>query len=271
MTYQFDQIGRAKRWRQASFLVFRLTQRDLKNRYAGSFFGVFWAVIQPLMMMLILWFVFTYGLKAHDASGDVPFVSWFFAANTAWIFLADGVNAATNAILEYTFLVKKIRFQVRLLTIIKLLSATFLHFVFLALLSLVLLANGHRPTLYWLQVFYYLPGAFLLLLGVTWVSASLQVFSRDVGQLISIGLQFTFWMTPIIWNWRSLPAAWQKWLCLNPVFYLTEGYRNSFVYGHSIADQGLLAGACFWSVTLTLLLLGHLVFTRLRPHFGDVL
>jgi lipopolysaccharide transport system permease protein len=253
------------------FLIAQLTRRDFLSRYAGSSLGFLWAFLQPLMMMLILWFVFTHGLKAGAIDADVPFVAWFFPASIAWSFFQDGLGTATNGVTDYAFLVKKVRFRVRLLPLVKICSAAVLHVVFLALVAGVLLAVGRMPTVYWLQIPYYFAGAALLLLGVSWITSALQVFSRDVGQMVGVTMQLGFWGTPIIWNWRVLPEAWQPYLMLNPVFYLTEGYRNSFVYGRSVADQGLLPALYFWGVTAAFLVGGHTVFKRLKPHFGDVL
>jgi lipopolysaccharide transport system permease protein/teichoic acid transport system permease protein len=260
-----------KELRDHWFLIAQLTRRDFLSRYAGSSLGFLWAFLQPLMMMAILWFVFTHGLKAGALASDVPFVVWFFPASVAWTYVQDGLATSTNAVADYAFLVKKVRFRVRLLPLVRLCSAALLHGVFLALVAVVLVLSGRLPTVHWLQIPYYFAGATLLLLGLSWITAALQVFSRDVGQLVGVALQLGFWGTPIIWNWRVLPETWQPLLMLNPVFYLTEGYRNSFVYGRSVLEHGVLPAAVFWALTALTLFVGHTVFHRLRPHFGDVL
>jgi lipopolysaccharide transport system permease protein/teichoic acid transport system permease protein len=251
-------------------MLWSLVKRDFKSRYAGSMLGLVWAFLQPLAMMLILSFVFIYGLKARPVAGP-PFAAWFFSASVAWNFVSDGIVVAGNAILEYAFLVKKVNFRVRLLPLVKVLSALILHLVFLVVLVAILLWQRIYPTIYWLQVVYYLAGAVALLVGLGWLTAALNVFTRDIGQLIGIALQFGFWVTPIVWDIHALDPKYQRLLKLNPAFYLTEGYRNSFVYGRSIAEHGWLSALYFWGFTAAVLAVGHIVFKRLRPHFGDVL
>jgi teichoic acid transport system permease protein len=103
-------------------LIRQLTIRDFRARYAGSWLGLFWAICQPLAMMCILWFVFSYGLKAGP-QGNVNFVCWFFTANIPWLFLNEAINNVTNVYHEYAFLVKKVNFRLAILPLIKILSA----------------------------------------------------------------------------------------------------------------------------------------------------
>lgn len=254
------------------YLVVQLTVRDFKSRFAGSILGLFWAFLQPLAMMSILWFVFTYGLRAKTQEPGVSFIAWFFSASIAWNYFQDTIFMTSNAVTEYAFLVKKIDFKVRLLPVIKILSALIIHLIFILILMAILVFNGYSPTWRWLQVFYYMTCAVALLLGTGWLLSSLNVFTRDIGQIVGIIVQFGFWVTPIIWNWRiSIPQHWQWVIKLNPVFYITEGYRNSFVYNISIIDHGLRGTIYFWLFTIFLLFLGHRVFMQLKPHFADVL
>jgi lipopolysaccharide transport system permease protein/teichoic acid transport system permease protein len=234
--------------------------------------GLLWAFIQPLAMMTILWGVFSYGLKAKAQEPGISFIAWFFAASIAWNFFQDTTLMTSNAITEYAFLVKKVDFKVRLLPVVKILSALVLHMIFILILVAILLLNGIMPSWHWLQVSYYMSCAVILSLGLGWLLSSLSVFTRDIGQIVGIIIQFGFWVTPIIWNWRiSIPAKWQWVIKLNPVFYITEGYRNSFVYNLPISAQGLHSTLYFWLFTSVLLVLGHKVFMQLKPHFGDVL
>lgn len=253
------------------YLLLQLTLRDFKSRYAGSILGLFWAFLQPLAMMAILWFVFSYGLKANAVEAGVKFIPWFFSASVAWNFLQDGIFVTSNAINDYAFLVKKIDFRVRLLPVVKILSALILHGIFLVLLMVILVISGLRPDVQWLSVFYYMFCSCVFLLGCGWLLAPLNVFTRDIAQLVGVLMQFGFWLTPIIWNWRMLPEKYRPLIKLNPLFYITEGYRDAFVYHRSIAAHGLNSMLYFWCFTLGLLALGHTVFKRLRPHFGDVL
>lgn len=252
-------------------LILELTKRDFKNRYAGSMLGIFWAFIQPLMMMMILWFVFTVGLKASVSNNGVPFVVWFFTGMIAWNFFADGFVVSSNVFNEYAFLVKKVNFRVSILPIVKLLASAVLHGVFLLILAAVLIANGYYPRWSWLQTFYYMGALFCLLTSLSWMSASLNVFLKDVGQIIGIVVQFGFWLTPVIWNSSQVPEPYVRFLKLNPMYYIVEGYRDSLIEGTPFWTVGPLLTAYFWGFTSIVFVLSIAIFRKLRPHFADVL
>lgn len=252
-------------------LIWQLTKRDFMNRYSGSTLGLFWAFAQPFMMMLILWFVFTFGLKSGPSRGDVPFVAWFFPAMIAWNFFADTVLMSSNVLHEYAFLVKKVKFKVAILPIVKVLSATILHAVFLFIMLCVLAINGIYPTIFWLQAFYYLLACFVMLVGLSWVLSALTIFLKDVGQIVGIVIQFGFWVTPVLWDATIIPDRFQRLIKLNPMYYIVEGYRGTFLYHTPFWTVGTWLTVYYWAFALTLLAFGVTIFRRLRPHFADVL
>ena len=249
--------------------------RDVKTRFAGSALGVVWAVLQPLCMMLILWFVFTYGLKANPGGSSIAFVAWFFPAQIAWNFFQEGMMTGSGAVTDYAFLVRKVNFKVELLPIVKIGSSLVFHGVFLLLLMVVLVATGVSPSMNWLCFSYFTFCGLALLLGLGWLTSSLTVLFRDVQQLLGVVAQLGFWATPIIWKVDALPEHMRVWMTLNPIYYITEGYRQAF----TAASQGMefrvetLPGQTlvFWAITISLLMTGRFVFGRLRPSFGDIL
>lgn len=250
-------------------LIKQLAIRDFRNRYSGSILGLFWAIFQPLAMMSILWFVFAYGLKAGPQK-EVNFVCWFFTANIAWNFFQEAVSSTTQVYLEYAYLVRKVNFRLVLLPIVKIISALALHAIFICIVMVILLFNHIAPRWEWLQIIYYAGSLVVLLLGLGWLLASLNVFMRDVAQIVSIFLQFGFWLTPIVWNQSALPERWHSIINLNPLFYITEGYRNSLLYGRPFWENWL-AGIYYWTVTFLIFCLGLFVYRRLRRHFADLL
>lgn len=252
-------------------LILQLTRRDFKIRYAGSTLGLFWAFFQPLMMMLILLFVFTVGLKTGQARGGVPFAAWFFPAMIAWNYFADAVLMSSNVLNEYSFLVKKVKFRVSILPLVKLLASTILHSIFILILIAVLAFCGIYPSLIWFQVFYYMAASFVLLAGLSWITSSLNIFLKDVGQVVGILIQFGFWATPVIWDSTNVPSPYQKLIKLNPMYYIVEGYRDTFIYHIPFWKTGAILTLYFWTFSIVLLISGILIFRKLRPHFADVL
>jgi lipopolysaccharide transport system permease protein/teichoic acid transport system permease protein len=126
------------------------------------------------------------------------------------------------------------------------------------------------PTIYWLQLIYYIFATFILLLGLSWFTSALTVYIRDVSQFVGMVLQFAFWLTPIFWSIERVPEQYQWLIKLNPLFYIIEGYRNSLIY-HKWFWEDINLTIYFWVVTLFIFIIGGLTFKRLRPYFADVL
>jgi lipopolysaccharide transport system permease protein/teichoic acid transport system permease protein len=246
-----------------------LTRRDFKDRYSGSFLGLMWAFLEPLAMMSIMWAVFNLGLKVKP-SGDIPFVAYLFTGQVAYNFFADAVGASAGVIRAYSFLVKKVKFRIAILPIVKINSAIIIHGIFLFIIMAIIWANGITPHLYWLQVIYYMFSLLSLLLGLSWLFSAMGVFVKDIANVIQIFITFGFWLTPIFWDKAMVPPQYQVYLCLNPMFYIVQGYRDSFLY-HVPFWAHPINTAYFWGVTLLALLSGILVFKKLRPHFADIL
>ena len=129
---------------------------------------------------------------------------------------------------------------------------------------------GYTPTLYWIQTLYYLFATSVLILGLSWVTSSVVVFFRDIGQFVTMIIQFGFWLTPIFWNIDTIPKQYHWIIQLNPMAYIVDGYRNSMIY-HKWFWEDMGMTIYFWIVTLVIFVLGGLTFKKLRPHFADVL
>ena len=162
------------------YLIYELVKRDFKNKYMGSVLGLVWAVLQPLLMMTIMWFVFTFGLKADRGSASAPFVCYLFTGMGAWNFFGESLSGSTNVIFEYSFLVKKVNFRLSILPIVKLLSSGIISFVFLTIVVIVLFVNGIYPSLLWFQLFYYIIAMMLLTLGLSWITSAMNVFREKI-------------------------------------------------------------------------------------------
>jgi lipopolysaccharide transport system permease protein/teichoic acid transport system permease protein len=201
---------------------------------------------------------------------NVPFVVWLTTGLAPWFFLADSVAGNTGIIVQNSFLVKKVVFRVSILPIVKTVSSFIIHLIFLGLLTILLLSKGLPFSFWWFQVFYYTFALIVFILGLSWLTSSLNVFVRDVSQVINIVLQFGFWATPIFWNIRMIPKKYHFFIKLNPIYYVVQGYRESLIY-HSPFWIHWELSLYFWSVTISVVLLGIMTFKKLRPHFADVL
>lgn len=251
-------------------LLLVLIKNDFKKQYLGSYIGLAWAFIQPLTFMVIIWFVFEIGFRSSPVIGDIPFFLWLICGMIPWFFFADAVTSGTNAIVSNSFLVKKVAFRVSILPLVQIGSSLIIHIFLVFFLIAAFLVYGKLPSIYWLQLPYYIFCSIILVLGISWLTSALRVFIKDVGNIIGVLIQIGFWATPIFWSLELLPNKYQYIIKLNPVFYIVNGYRNTFI-NHIWFWESYKVTPYFLISTSFLFILGAIIFKRLRPHFGDVL
>lgn len=257
-------------------LIARLSVNDFKTKFAGSYLGIIWAFVQPVITILVYWFVFEKGMKPaaiRDAAGtEVPYVLWLIAGMVPWFFFSDALSGGTRALLDYSYLVKKVVFKIDILPIVKIVSAVFVHLFFLAFAVLLYTLYGYYPDLYTLQVLYYSICLFVLVMGISYLTSAVVVFFRDLNQVINIVLQVGVWVTPIMWNIDTMDISpvLKNLLKLNPLYYIVQGYRDAFIGKVAFFERWELT-IYFWVVTIVFVVLGTHVFKKLRMHFADVL
>jgi len=250
-------------------LLWKLTKNDFKQKYAGNILGMLWAFLQPTVTIFIFWFVFEIGFKSSPVD-EFPFILWLVSGMIPWFYFSAALSEGTNSIVANSFLVKKVLFRVSLLPIIPLLSALIIHIFFIFFMMIMFLYHGYMPEVYWIQIPYYVLATSFLLLGLSWITASIVVFFKDMGQLVSIVIQFGFWLTPIFWSIKIIPEQYHFILSLNPITYLVNGFRDSMIY-HKWFWEDMNATIYFWVLSISIFILGGYVFKKLKPHFADVL
>ena len=249
-------------------LIFEMAKREISTQYAGSLLGFFWTFINPLIMIFILWLVFGLGFRTKPR-GDVPFLVWLTAGLATWNAFSEIINGLVGSIVSNSHLVKKMRFPLSILPVVKLVSSFITHGIFLLLLIVLILLYRMPVSIYWLQILYYSLSMCILALGLSWIVSSVNVFVRDTSQIVRVMLMFGFWITPIFWDLNIMPAKLQYILRLNPMFYIIQGYRDSFIYFVPFWAHWRMT-FYFWAETGIIFILGAIIFLRLRPHFADV-
>ncbi len=255
-------------------LIWRLSVNDFKKRYAGSYMGVVWALVQPVVTVLMYYFVFECIFKTRSqmvAGGvEVPYVLFLTTGLVPWFFFNEALMNGTTSLLEYNYLVKKVLFKISILPLIKVIAAIFIHIFFAGVMLIVAMMYGYHPTVYTIQLLYYAFCEFILVLSICYTTCSVVVFFRDLTQILAIVLQVGQWATPILWDINMLPDKFKWIIKLNPMTYIVEGYRNS-IYGDEWFFEHFYSSTYFWIVVAILFCAGSLIFKRTKTHFADVL
>ncbi|MGM9969519.1 MAG: ABC transporter permease [Anaeroplasma sp.] len=244
-------------------------KNDLKKRYAGSVGGFLWAYIQPLVSILVFWFVFQIGFKNPPVE-NIPFILWLVPSYIAWSYANDSISQSSNVLYEYNYLVKKVKFKIHILPVIKVATALIVHLFFIIFVYCLYLGYGYSFHISWLQVLYYTFALTILLVGISWLVSSLSVFWKDISQIVNVLLQIGFWMAPVFWNPDSMNPSIVQILKLNPFYYIINGYRDCFIT-HNAFWNYTLQSIYFWSFTIIIFAIGALVFKKLSRHYPDLL
>lgn len=252
-------------------LIFRLSLNDFKTRFAGSYLGIVWAFVQPVVTILLYWFVFERAFHATGV-GNVPFALWLTCGLVPWFFFSEALMGGTSSLIEYQYLVKKVVFQIDILPVVKIVSSLYVHVFFVILTIVLFFVSGMCISVYWLQTIYYSFCAVVITLGLAYITSSVTAFFRDLTQIINVLLTVGTWLTPIMWNFDTadLPEAVSIILTANPMFYIVQGYRDSLV-NHIWFWQRPALTLYFWMISVIVFCLGTVIYRRLKVHFADVL
>jgi lipopolysaccharide transport system permease protein len=270
----FAQIEELVRTRE---LTWNLVRRDLKVRHRGTFLGMLWSLTNPLLIVGLYWFIFTFIFKAApttDAARPdgtvVPFAIYLFSGLTLWGLFNTSAAACSGSIVGSGYLLGKVYFPRAILPLSAVLSAVVTFGFEICVLLVITLALVGVPSLYilWLPVIVAVAAVFAFGLGL--LLATFTVFLRDVAHFIGVFLQLWFWGTPIIYSLeyleRSSPQMAQV-VKLNPMTGVVVSFRNVVVLNRPPALTLLAYDAL---VAVVVLVLGAWVFGHWQKMFSEI-
>ncbi|MDR3631860.1 MAG: ABC transporter permease [Desulfocapsaceae bacterium] len=252
-------------------LLWGLVRRDFIGRYKGSFFGIFWSLFNPLLMLAIYTLVFSVAFKARWGGGEeskVTFAIVLFSGIIVHSFFAECLNRAPSLITSCPNYVKKVVFPLEMLPWMALVSAL-LNFLisFCVLFVFCLLAGVAIQSGTFLIPLILLP-LILMTLGFSWILCSLGVYLRDLSQMMGVFLTVALFMAPIFYPIESLPGPYQAVLVWNPITLPVLELRDLMLWGRPIHWRA-------WAVSLligvSICQLGYWWFQKSRRGFADVL
>jgi lipopolysaccharide transport system permease protein len=246
-------------------LVYFFVWRDIKVRYKQTAVGAAWAVLQPLLTMVV--FSLFFGRLAHIPSEGLPYAVFYYTALLPWMYFAASLQNTTVTIVENQRLITKVYFPRLALPLSSVLSGLVDFGISFLMLLAIMVYYGIRPTLpiFWLPLFLLL--TVLTALGVgLWLSA-LNAIYRDVRYVVPFLVQFWMFASPVAYPGSLVPAKWRWLYGLNPMAGVIEGFRWCLT-GHGNPPGQLLAVSSM--VVLIVLLGGLAYFQRMEATVADV-
>lgn len=256
--------------RQNLRLLLDLTKRDFRLRYLGSVLGSYWNLIHPLVMILIYTMIFSQVMKAKLGGDGQPFAYSIYLCSgiLAWNFFSEVVNRSATTLLENAGFLKKISIKPYVLFGATFLSALLNFTIAFGLFSLFLVFAKPVSLVSYLYYWGVVGALGGFALGFGTLLGCLNVFIRDVQQLLSVTFQLWFWFTPIVYLYDALPEIARRVLVLNPAFPYISSLHKLIYYG-TYPDGQDIALMAFW--TFGALLLGRFVYSKSISFIRDQL
>jgi len=259
-------INWAEIWRFRELLYF-LTWRDIKVRYKQTALGVFWTVLQPLLMMAVFSIIFGRLSRLSDAIPGVPYPVFVFTGLLPWTFFLNSVTNSSNSLVGSSNLITKVYFP-RLIIPFAAVGAGLLNLA-VSFIVLLLLLAGYRiaPTWQMLLLPLFIFATLLAATGVGTLFSALTVGFRDFGYVLPFILQVWMFITPVIYPPTIVPPEWQWLLAINPMSGIIGGFRGAFLGLPLDWPQIGLS----MLISMALFLIGAGYFRKVERQFADVI
>jgi lipopolysaccharide transport system permease protein len=246
-------------------LLYTLSLHRINVRYRQTALGVVWAVLQPLLMMIVFTVVFS--VLARMPSEGYPYALFVYTALLPWTFFSGAVTNATTSLVGHTQLITKVYFPREILPLTYVIAGLFDFLIGLVVLGGLMAWYGVAPTIH---VVHLVPILLLLaawLLAVALVLAATQVRWRDVGVAMPVLLQLWMFASPVIYSLQQVPEAWRHWYLLNPMAGIISSFRDVLLHGTPPDPVPLRYAAAITAVALPL---AYLLFKRAEASMADM-
>lgn len=251
-------------------LIKSLIARDINSKYNGSYIGVLWSIITPIVMLAIYTFVFSVVFKAKwgiNSNSKTEFALVLFAGMIIFNLFSECIARSTSLVLQNANYVKKVVFPLEILVPICLGSALFnfsISFCVWLIAYMMFFGIPHLSLLLFPLIL--LPFLFFVL-GLSWFLSALSVYVRDIAQFINLIITVLLFMSPVFYPVTMLPENYRHYLFINPLTYFVESFRAVIFFGHGV-DQFL--PYCYIA-SLFVLWFGFYFFQKTRKGFADVI
>lgn len=246
-------------------LLRKMVEREIKARYKQSILGYFWVMLNPFFQMLVMTFVF--GIIFKIKTWDLPYPIFLYAGLLPWNFFAVSLSSATNSLVDYSSLIKKIYFPRELLPT----ASVFAKIVDLILAStvfvlfLVIYQIGVSLNIFWILPIFLIQLIFIL--GLSYFLAAFNLFYRDVQYLFNLILMLWMYLTPVFYPIDIVPLRLRFVYSINPMSVLINAYRQAIFTNK---PPNLLHLGIALVLSLVTFLIGLKVFKKLEGRFADV-
>ncbi|MDY0409437.1 ABC transporter permease [Virgibacillus soli] len=261
---------------QHFYLIRRLSLYELKSNNKNNYLGILWEFLNPAIQILIYWFVFgTLRSRAPVEVGNVeiPFFTWLLAAFFLWTFFYQSTIQGSKSIYSRLRMLSKMNFPMSIIPSYVIFSQFYIHLVMITVSVIIFQFLGFYINIYYLQLLYFLLAGYSLMLAISLITSTLSTIVRDIHMLLNSALRMMLYVSGVLWPLSILSdhPVLLKFLNLNPVLYLVEGYRAAFFGTEWYFITHWQYSLYFWGLVFVLFLIGSTLHVKFRRHFIDFL
>ena len=252
-------------------LTFELARREIMDRYAGQFFGIFWTFVHPLVVILVYVFLFsTVFTTKVGGSIQMPLdmTSYILAGIIPWLAFSESMSKGSTAITNNANLVKQVIFPIEVLPVKGVIATLFTEIIFLSMQTVYTLIKYQGLSPMYLLLPLALTLQVLAMIGVSYILSAVGAYLRDTKDFIQVFLAIGFWFVPILYLPQAIPASIRPLLLVNPFSHLIWCFQDILYFGRFEHPWSWLIYAV---LSLIVFLYGYRLFRKLKVMFGDVL
>ena len=267
--------------------ILLLAKNELIKKYKGAVIGPLWSVVKPLFTLFVYWFAFEVGLRKagnvivelHGTDFEFSRFLFMLVGFIPWFFINESIVEGAKSIRINRQFVTKVSFPVSTIMTYTQVARLYVHAFLTVLMYLYVtfvggkingVYGGVAPSLYNLQILFYMPLMFFFFLVLSWSTAPMSAFSKDFENMIISIMSGVFWLSGIIYNSYDLPDVLRRIMLFNPINFFANGYRNALIY-HRWFWEYPAELYIFLAEFLVLIILGIFNYNRLRKKLPDVL
>ena len=237
-------------------------KKDIRGKYKGSFLGILWSFINPLLSVLIYAIIFPYIMKTSMDN----YLIYLITGIIPWTFFTMAINTGTISILVNANLIKKVYFPRIILPISSVTSALVNFFISLIIVVIFILFSniGFSINLIFLPIIIAIQ--YILLLGITFIVSAIDLYFRDIENIITFVINMLFYATPILYTQDIFPTNLRWIIDINPMAGIINSYRDVFYYKVAPNFSNLFI---IFIISLIVLILGYIIFEKLQKRFAE--
>ena len=239
-------------------------KKEIRGKYKGSWLGVLWTFLNPLLQLLVYSFVFPYILRVEVEHYTI----FMMVALVPWTYFTTAIQIGASSIIGEAGIIKKVYFPREIIPISVVISALVNFLITCIIMFLFILISGVGFTPYVLLFPLIVLIQTIFTLGFTFILSAITVYVQDIAHFVSIVIMLMFYATPIVYNGELLPAKFQWIITLNPMAQVINAYRDILFY-HKTPDYNGIA--ILGLISLAILFVGYEIFKKLKRNFVEEL